>query len=195
MMETIKIKNKTFEILEQITEKTFKISYKGKVFFLKRFVEGSLELENFSKKSRELKISGVSIPKVRRIDKKNNLVVMDYIPGPTALDVLAHQSLDGLYYEKIFEAAWYARNDKITLDFHPDNWKLHNKKLYYLLFDYIEGYDKEHSFDLEGIRYWFYTKELTDYLHSKGMNVDKSRLKDEYATNKEIVMCAYQYHI
>lgn len=194
-MENIKIRNKTFDILEQITPKTFKITRKGKIFFLKRFVEDSLELENFIKKSRELNISGVSIPKVHLIDKKNNSVVMDYIPGPTVFDVILHQSLDSAYYEKIFEASWYAEHDKITLDFHPENWKLHNKKLYYLLFDYKEGYNKDHSFDLEGIRYWFYTKELVDYINSKGLVADKSRLKDEYATNKEIVMCVYQYHI
>ena len=194
-MEQIKIKGKTYDIVEKISKKAFRVSRKNKEFFLKYFVENSLELEDFTKKSRELKISGISIPKVQLIDKKGNLVLMDYIPGPTALDVIVNQSLDKAYYEKIFEAAWYAEHEKITLNFHPDNWKLYNGKLYYLPFDYEAGYDKNRSFDLTGLRYWFYTKELTDYINSKGLKVDKTRLKDEYAINKEIVMCACQYHI
>ncbi|MEA5061387.1 MAG: hypothetical protein VB015_03155 [Erysipelotrichaceae bacterium] len=194
-MEQIKIKGKIFDIVEQISHKSFKVTRKNKEFLLKRFVENSLELEDFIKKSRELKISGISIPKVQIIDKKSNSVILDYIPGPTALDVIVNQSLDKAYYEKIFEAAWYAEHEKITLDFRPDNWKLYNGRLYYLPFDYVAGYDKNRSFDLVGLRYWFYTKELADYINSKGLQVDKMRLKDEYATNKEIVMCACQYHI
>lgn len=194
-MEQIKVKNKTFDIIEQIGSKSFKVTRKNKTFFLRKFVEGSSELEEFVEKARELKISGVSIPKLRLIDKKGNMVLVDFIPGPTVLDILITQNLDGRYYKRIFEAAWYAEHDKITLNFHPDNWVLYNDDLYYLPFDFVKGYDKEKSFDLVGLRYWFYTKELAAYIESKGMPVDKSRIKDEYATNKEMVMCAYQYHV
>lgn len=194
-MEQILVKNKTFDIVEQMGSKSYKVTRKGKTFFLRKFVEGSNELKEFEAKARELKISGVSIPKLRLVDKKRNLALVDFIPGPTALDILVAQNLDGEYYKRIFEAAWYAEHDKITLNFHPDNWVLYNGKLYYLLFDYVEGYDKEKSFDLVGLRYWFYTKELANYIESKGLPVDKTRIKDEYATNKEMVMCAYQYHV
>lgn len=194
-MKQIQIKNKTFDIIEQMGPKSFKVARKNKTFFLRRFAEGSSELEQFLAKARELKISGISIPKLHLIDKKGNMALVDFIPGPTALDILVAQNLDGQYYKRIFEAAWYAEHDKITPNFHPDNWVLHNDKLYYLPFDYAEGYDKEKSFDLVGLRYWFYTKELANYIESKGLPVDKSRIKDEYATNKEMVMCAYQYHV
>ncbi|MDR0934733.1 MAG: hypothetical protein LBM03_00265 [Erysipelotrichaceae bacterium] len=194
-MEQIKIKNKTYNIEEQIARRSYKLTRKNKEYFLKRFKEDSLELETFIEKSRELKISGISIPKIIAIDKKQNLVLTAFIAGPTALDVLIGKNLDNAYFEKIFEMAWYAEHDNITPDFHPEHWKLHDRKLYYLKFDYNIGYSKEHSFDLEGLRFWFYTKELVKYLESKGLPVDKSRIKDEYATNKEIVMCAYRYHL
>lgn len=194
-MEEIIFKNKPIKILEKLGNHHFKVSYKNKVFVIRDFNIDSDEFKNFLKYQKRLQISGVRIPKIKKIDKKNQLVLMEYVQGKSVFETLLTQDLGEPYFQQIFEASWYADHEKITLDFYPHNWIMSDKNLlYYMPFNYADGIDDKAPFKTTMIKFWFFTKEFYEYAKSKGAIVDKSRLKDEYATNKQIVLTVVQYY-
>ena len=187
------IKNKDYEVVETLGSNTFKVSLKGKYYVAKTFDEQNYL--SFIKRYTELKISGITIPKLLKKDKKQQSVLLEFIPYENlAVDLLIKENPTEQYLREIFRIAWYAKNSRISIDYKPHNFAMYKDKLYYLSSAMEFGYDKTKSFELEGIRYWFFTKEFVNYLTAMGIEYDKTRLKDEYKTNKEIVLavCRYQ---
>lgn len=195
-MDKINFKNKQFDVIKQLGNKTYLVNVKNKKFVVKQFVEGTNQFPYFLSHAKILKIAGINIPKIVKIDKKNQKVMMEYIDGENVFDTLIKHDLDGDYYSAIFEQSWYGDNEKITLDFHPDKWIMSkDKKLYYLGFDYVDGLSAETEFKTIMIKFWFFTKEFFNYASSLGYEVDRSRLKEEYVINKEIVLTVVKYYI
>lgn len=195
-MEEIKIKNKTWTILEVIKEdRLYKVQRKKKLGLLKKFKSESDEFLNFLDFYKRLKIANVRMPKVLVIDKNNSYVVVEYLQGELVLDLLLKDNLTEKIYSDIFEQDWLARYEKITLNFYPENWLISNDKLYYLPFVFSEGVDENKTFEKYYIRYWFFSKEFVKHAESLNKIVDKSRLKDEYQLNKDIVLTTIKHHI
>ena len=63
-MENIIIKRKQFEVLEQLSETTYKLSFKGKVYFGKKFDDVKVALKNYVKEVKFLASCGLNIPKL-----------------------------------------------------------------------------------------------------------------------------------
>ena len=81
----------------------------------------------------------------------------------------------------------------MTLDYEPDKWMLVDGKLYYIYPSFIM-YSKEKDLADKYIRLWFNTKELANYLAKLGVFYDKSRLKEDFQTNKQIVLTVCKYY-
>lgn len=195
-MDNIILKKKSYEVLEKLGEQTTKVSFKGKTFVIKEFHVGSEEFEYFLVHYKHLKISGVRIPKVLKIDKKAEKVLLEYIEGENVFDVLSKKDLDDEYYKRIFEQSWLAENDRLSLDYHPDHWIMSkNNEIVYTKFDYDEGINEAQNFKTTQVKLWFFTKEFYNYAKSKGVELDSSRLKDEYKMNKEIVLKVVKYYV
>lgn len=94
--------------------------------------------------------------------------------------------------EQVFIANFKARVNRIRLDFDPTNFIYKDGKLYYLPFTFTE-YVRDADFTQKEIRLYFYTKEFKEFLISKGLPIDQSRLKNEYERNKEIVLTVVKY--
>lgn len=192
----ISFKNKSYEIKDTICDNSYVIFCKNKLFLLKTFDINTDEFINFLKRYKRLKISGVRIPKLKKIDKKNKKVLLEYIEGTKVIETLAEKDLQDEFYSQIFEASWYADHEKITLDFHPDKWIMSkDNKLYYTAYTYFDGVDTSAPFKTTGIKLWFFTKEFMMYAKKLGYSVDQSRLKDEYLINKEIVLKVVQFYM
>lgn len=192
-MDNILFNKKYLKVTKQINKNTFIVIYKDKECLLMLFDEE--EYTNFLKDYKELKISGIPMGKLLKKDKKDFKVLLSYIEAEnTVLDLLVNEPINELLLKEIFKISWYARHTNINIDYRPDNFALIKDTLYYLPYKVSRGYEKARSFELEGIRYWFYTKEFYNYCVSKGLNFDKEKIKDEYKTNKEIVLavCRYQ---
>ena len=192
-METIKIKHREFEILERPSEKTLKLQRKGKVYFAKVFTNDKNGYEDFIYAKKHIYLSGVSTPKIIYADKKILTVVTEYVEGASALDALINGELDDKYYEQIFSNSFYAKMERINLDYSPEHWIMMNDKLYYLE-TIMMPFKKEESFTERYIRLWFYTKEFVTHLNNLGLEADSSRLNQEYETNKEIVLKTCKYY-
>lgn len=192
-METIIIKRKEFTILEQLGERSYKVQRKDKVYFLKKY-EGDKEAFNaFVKVAHRFSITAITTPKVYLYDKNNLIVVMQYIEGEKVLDILIKEKLPEDVLQMVFQMNYYGKVEKMALNFMPDQYKFDGKKLYYLPFTYLE-YKGKDSFTGEGIKYWFYTKDLVKYLKEEGLPYDEKRIGNEFATNKEMALMTIKYY-
>lgn len=192
-METIVIKRKEFTILEQLGERSYKVERKGKVFFLKKFENSKEEFQVFLKAAHRFSITAIATPKIYLYDKNAYVVVMQYVEGDNILDILVEKDLPEEILEEVFTINYYAKFEKMILNHHPDEYKYDGKKLYYLPFEFREFKDKD-TFATDGIKLWFYTKELVNYLKEKGLPYDEKRIGNEFARNKEMALMAVKYY-
>ena len=193
MNEIVEIKRKEFEVIEQIGERTFKVQRKGQFFFMKKFGNDNKGFEAFVDAEHRLRVSGVCNPKCYMFDKKLRIAIFEYIEGETCLNDLLKSDLPEPLIEQLFKTFWYAKNDRLALDYSPINFKYSNGKLYYLPF-VVGKYVSNESFVQRDIRLWFYTKEFIQYCHSLGLSTDQSRLKSDYETNKNIALMTVKYY-
>ncbi len=192
-METIEVKRKEFEILETLGERSYKASREGKTFFIKKYEGHEEEFESFIKAAKRLSITAIPTPKVFLYDKHKMIVVMQYIEGENILELLVKHDISEELIEMIFNIDFCARNERMLLNYYPEHFKFDGKKLYYLAFTF-DPFNKENAFTQVGIKYWFYTKELVDYLKSKDLPVDPYRVGNEYAKNKEMALAICKYY-
>ena len=117
---------------------------------------------------------------------------MEDIKGETIFEELCKHDLDEKIIEQAFLLNYKTRINRIRLDFNPDKFIYRDNKLYYLPFTFTE-YIRDEDFTQKEIRLWFYTNEFKNLLIEKGLPLDKSRLKNEYERNKEIVLTVVKY--
>ena len=193
MVEEIEIKRKNYQVIEQISDRLFKVERKGKYFVLMKFDNDPDGFEKFTDCEHRLRVSGVSNPKCYLYDKKLRWAIVDYIEGENVFDMLQKAPLPEQVLELMFKAYWYARNDRMALDMKPENFVYADGKLYYMPFKY-EKFVSNDTFVQRDIRLWFFTKEFVKYCHDKGIDVDQSQLKSDYETNKNIALMTVKYY-
>ena len=193
MNEEIEVKRKVFTVVEQIGEHSYKVERKGQFFFLRKFGEDIKGFDSFCGAEHRLRVSGVVNPKCYLYDKKTRIAVIEYIDGKTCFDVLLDGELPEAAIELLFKTFWYAKNDRLALDYRPENYKFANGKLYYLAFTYQKFVSNE-TFIQNDIRLWFFTKDFIKYCHDQGIDVDQSHLKSDYETNKSIALMTVKYY-
>lgn len=193
MQEIIEIKRKEFVVLEKLGEHSYKVQRKNDIYFLKKYTNKD-EFNYFVEKQHRLKITAIDIPKVYLFDKNQMISVVEFVEGPTMLDVLLKEDIkDEEVYRLLFEAEWLMRREKLRIDFRPENFKFTGKKLVYLPFK-ATIFEANYNFTMKDLRLWFPTKEFAEYVKLKGLTFDESRIGNEYATNKQIALYTVKYY-
>jgi len=193
-METINFLKKTYEIKEKLGESFSLIEFKGKKCVIKSFSSVE-EFNSFFSIYKRLKLAGVSIPKLIKKDKKEFKFLFLFVEGKTILDLLVEGELSKEIYSQVFTQSYYAKNERIFLDYRPDKWRFDGKNLYYLGFYFKDDKEKKLNFHEDGIEYWVYSKEFQEYLRVLGKEIDQTRVKQVYEINKQIVQLVCLYHI
>lgn len=194
MQEIIEIKRKEFVVTSIISERCKIVERKGEKYFLKDFSDDIKGFNEYVESEHKLRTSGIIIPKLYLYDKNKRLVVMDYIDGPTVLDMLQEDTLPDIIFEQIFMMNFRMKTNKIKIDFDPMSFRVSNGKLYYLS-SFCRKFDENSSFEKSAIFLWFYSKELVAYLSSKGLSVNRNRLsKIPGETNKQIALMTVKYY-
>ena len=193
MNEIIEIKRKEYEVIEQLGEHSFKVKRKDQVFFMKKFEDDPVAFEKFVDAEHRLRVSGVTNPKCYLYDKKLRIAIIEYVEGENCLQALLKEDLPESVIELLFKSFWYARNDRLALDYAPQNFVFSNNKLYYLPFK-CDKFTTNEQFVQKDIMLWFFTKDFIKYCHSLGIDVDQSRLKSDYETNKNIALMTVNYY-
>lgn len=192
-MESLKIKHRTFEIVESVSKDTFIGVRKNKKYFIRQFTPKTQESMELTYAMRKISTSGVKSPKLYWIDEKNGYAVSEYLEGENMCEYLSKNDMDDKLFEQLFLAAYLAKINRMTLDYSPDKWMNVSGTLYYIYPMFII-YQKEKDLVDRYMKLWFNTKELAKFMNEKGIFYDKSRVKDEYSANKEMVLTICKYY-
>ena len=192
-METIVIKHRTFEIIERLSLDNFIVERKGKQYFVRQFTPKTQEGKELAYALKKLSTSGVKTPKLYYLDERNGFAVTEIIMGEKMSEYLSHDDMSDELFEQLFKNAYSAKMNRMTLDYEPEWWTLVDNTLYYMRPLFI-NYQKEKDLADHYIRLWFNTHELAKYLGKLHISYDKTRIKDEYSTNKQIVLTVLKHY-
>lgn len=192
-METLLIKKKEYEIVKEYDEHSLKVSLDGKFYYAMLLGYKTLAYSNFMYAYKRLYNANVSMPKRLVVDKKKGIVLLEFIGGPTVFDDLCEKDLDDAYYEQVFSMNWLAKRCGLQLDFDPHNFKLYENRLYYLSYTF-DVYRRDLDFSSNQAKYWFYTKEFRQVLIDNHVDLDKSRIKTDFESNREMVLKIVQFY-
>lgn len=191
--DIIKTFLKKYEIVEQIDEETFLATCKNKKFLLRTFDFSSEDGQELEYSLTRIKSSGIKAPKLIKFDRKNGYYLTEYIEGIDAAEYISKNELSDEIYKQLFDNAYLAKIAKATLRYEPKKWIISDGVLYYV-YPHVLDFDPEKDLVKRYIRLWFNTKELQKYLSDNGYSFDKKRIKDEYATNKEILLKTVSFY-
>lgn len=192
-MEKLKIKHREFEIIEEKSENSFIGVFKDKKYYINKFLPHTEAGDELCYSVSRIKTSGIKAPKLFLLDRKNGYVVREFIEGINVMNIIAESDLSEDIYRQLFLNAYMAKVNRMTLNYEIDKWILKNDELYYVYPHFI-NYDEEKDLAKRYLRLWFNTKELVQFLDKHELSFDKSRLKDEYTTNKEIVLMTVKHY-
>lgn len=192
-MDNFKIKKKEFQTISQINEKRFNVTFKKKDYCLIKF-ENLKDMNTYLESVKMFKNSGILHALPRFKDKKQFIVVEDYLQGKNVLDLLLEKDLEDVLYEQLFKMNLLARMVHINLEYNPDNFIFTDEKKLYYISTKIERYNDDTCLTKKYIRLWFYTKELLTYLNDKGIEGDENRLKEDFVINREVVLKTVKYY-
>lgn len=192
-MNTIKVKHKEFEIIELISNNIFKCSYKNKTYLLTKLDVNDVNYRENLFAISKLSHSAVKQPKLYLIDKKQGYVVREFVEGITVFDYILDNDFNENIYKGVFNNSYYARIAGLNLDFGLKSWLIVGDELYYISF-FSEKYVQSEDFTKKQIRIWFLGEELAQYYKQNGIIFDKSRVKNEYSVNKEMVLMTCKYY-
>lgn len=191
-MDTIEIKKESYQVIDRINSYLLKVKKEEKEYLVYDFSNNPEAFFDFKFAVKRFKSAGLLTPIVLAIDKKSHRALVEYLDGVTAFDLLREKDIDEKIIDQLFLANYKARINRMRLDFNPKKFIIKDDKLYYTPFTFT-NYVRDEDFTQKEIRLWFYTNEFRDLLITEGLPIDKSRLKNEFERNKEIVLTVVKY--
>lgn len=192
-MEILKIKFRKFEVIEHLSDDVLIAKHGKKTYQITKFDYKSDDGKELAYQINRVSTCGVKVPKLYLLDKRNGYIVKEYVAGKTIMEMIASDNLDEKIYEQLFQNAYLAKINRITLNYEPDKWLFADGELYYT-YPYFIIYNEEKDLVKKYLRLWFPTKELQTFLKNNGLDIDKNRMKEEYAINKEMVLMICKYY-
>ena len=121
------------------------------------------KLESEKNDYNRLREAGIRIPLMISVDDSLEIIVKEYIEGPTIFDMVCDDLSVNPFLIQVREMADRARNADLNIDYFPTNFVVQNDLIYYVDYE-CNQYMDEWSFENWGIKYWSKTAEFEDYL-------------------------------
>ena len=121
------------------------------------------KMEAESKDYQRLLDAGILIPKMLDIDFDNEIIIKEYIEGPTIFALVKAGEDVSSYLPQVEAMAELAKKANLNIDYFPTNFIVNQRKLYYVDYECNE-YMEQWSFENWGSRYWARTPEFEAYL-------------------------------
>ena len=103
----------------------------------------------------------VPLPVLIGCDRERELILKEYLPGPTAAELIERGELDKRHTDAVRALAARLREADINIDYFPANFIERDGTLYYIDYEY-NRYMDEWSFDNWGAKYWANGESKTD---------------------------------
>ena len=109
---------------------------------------------------------GVPMPKLLAVDREQERLLKEYIPGDTVFDLVEKDRMKPEYVEQMVALCRRLYAAETNIDYFPTNFILRDGELWYVDYEcnpYMEQWDFAHW----GIKYWSKTPEFLQYLEQK----------------------------
>ena len=110
--------------------------------------------------------AGIRVPKMIAIDKKQEIIIKEYLPGKTIFQRVALEEDISYLIPQVEEMAEKAKNAGLNIDYFPTNFIEKEGLLYYIDYE-CNPYSEEWSFPRWGLKYWSKTKEFEEHLRKQ----------------------------
>ena len=120
------------------------------------------ELRDFER----LRAVGLPLPELLAVDREQERLLKEYIPGETIFDLVEQDRMKPDYVAQMEEMCVRLYGADTNIDYFPTNFVVWQGKLYYIDFE-CNPYDPKWNFENWGIRYWSKTPEFIRYLEEK----------------------------
>ena len=97
--------------------------------------------------------TGINIPRMIDVDKKNERIVKEYVEGPMISELVEEGKLDPTYIEQVLTMQELCKKQGINIDYYPTNFIVNNGKIYYIDYE-CNKYDPKWDYDNWGKQYW-----------------------------------------
>ena len=109
--------------------------------------------------------TGIPIPKMFAIDKEKEIIIKEYIEGPTIYDLVLSEQMKDDYLVQIREMCQKVYSFGLNIDYFPTNFVVQGGKIYYVDYECNE-YMEQWNFENWGVKYWSKTQEFMEYVES-----------------------------
>ena len=109
---------------------------------------------------------GVPMPKLLAVDREQERLLKEYIPGDTVFDLVEKDRMKADYVDQMEALCRRLYAADTNIDYFPTNFIVREEKLWYVDYEcnpYMEQWDFQHW----GIQYWSKTPEFLRYLEQK----------------------------
>lgn len=192
-METIKFKNKDYEIVKKLANKKLHVKRKDKNFIIVPF-DNPEAFNTYLARKKSLKKNKVEMSKVLKKDKNALLVLEQFIEGENLMAIIASNRLDDLCLKEIFRIYRNNRFAQVLLSYKPENFVKHKKYFYYVA-DTIMPMNQGIAFERgDDILLWLSTEEQKRYITNKGYTyLDRMMLTNSAEIKKKIALTCVTY--
>lgn len=108
----------------------------------------------------------VKVPRLLGINRQDNLLFKEYIPGPTVMECLREGPLPEEVLRKAWSMAQSAQAQGFNLDWFPANFVWDRGELFYIDYE-VQPWMEEWSFQEWGAWYWFHPEGFQEFLKTK----------------------------
>ncbi|WP_276889593.1 hypothetical protein [Faecalibaculum rodentium] len=145
------------------------VSREGREYVLKQihhepcdyYVFGD-KLEAEERDYQRLRNAGIPVPGLLDIDRIQERILKEHIPGRTVCDLVAEGSLPQECVRQVQALSKAARDAGLNLDWFPTNFIPFENRLFYVDYE-CNAYMEEWSLEHWGLRYWTRTPEFLEY--------------------------------
>ena len=190
-MESIRIKNKSYEVIKEIDSGVFLVSNNDKKFVLRRFESLPSLLREIDRR-KKLKKYGINIPKTIKVFKKDLCLLIEFISEETMLDVLLKGDIPDECFKELFNIYRFCRFSKVDINYYPEYFAMKKGRMYYLALD-LEKSSEDRNLENYGIYYWVYSPQCVEHLKELNLEIDKSRKLTQPEANKKIVLISIMH--
>lgn len=121
------------------------------------------KIESEKKDYEKLQETGIRIPQMLDIDYEQEIILKEYIEGPTIYELVKNNCMIDNYIIQMHAMAKQVYDHGLNIDYFPANLVVQNHLLYYIDYE-CNPYSDEWNFENWGIKYWSQTPEFNEHL-------------------------------
>lgn len=104
----------------------------------------------------------VPMPRMLDVDRDQERILKEYIPGPTVYDLVKQDALDPIYVTQARDLSLSLERKGLNIDYFPTNFAVNDGALFYIDYE-CNPFDPKWSFGNWGAAYWSRTDAFLAY--------------------------------